>query len=105
MSYRVDLIAGGVSLDVRDQRPATAPYNETTQGAAASAAAANARALALEARALAEIGLPSNWIAEAAAQARWTGATLAATIPAGPVTVELDATMISQAVTIAGMFR
>ena len=80
MSYRVDLIAGGVSLDVRDQRPATAPYNETTQGAAASAAAAKARALALEARALAEIGIPPNWIAEAAAQARWTGATLAATL-------------------------
>ena len=80
MSYGVDVIAGSVSQDVRDQRPATAPYNETTEGAAAPAGAAITRAFALEARALSQIGIPANWIAEAAAQARWTGAPIAATL-------------------------
>lgn len=69
MSFRVDIVAGRVSQDVRDQRPAAASYNQN-----------HARAAALEARALAEIGIPPAWIAQAAAEARWTGAPLDATL-------------------------
>ncbi|MCB1541657.1 MAG: glycosyltransferase [Rhodoblastus sp.] len=48
------------------------------------------RSAALEARALAEIGLPALSIAHAAAQARWTGASLGATVLADR-TIDEDA--------------
>lgn len=84
MVYRVDRIAESDSLDARaSRRPAASYHNAEPPGLSAGAqarAAQEARATRLEARALAEIGIPAAWIAHAAAQARWTGASLDAAL-------------------------
>jgi len=73
MVYRVDRIAGSVSQDRRPSGRSVSLRDER----------AGRRAAALEARALAAIGVPAPLIADAAAQARWIGAPLDATLLAG----------------------
>lgn len=90
MIYRVDRIAERDSPDARAARRRPSPQHNaeppkrTAQDARAAhsgaRAAQDARATQLEALALAEIGIPASWIARAAAQARWTGAPLDATL-------------------------
>lgn len=70
MVYRVDRFADSVLRDSGARR----------QGAAGCLHDASRRVEALEARALARIGVPPLQIAQAAALARWTGAPLDATL-------------------------